>query len=310
MTTLLIFSLTFIFSEKNKLSEDIVNSGLIFANFSTKTIYDNYVQYYTHPRPEDFENFKKNIEEVLTNNPDVVGVTLVGINGRILFDSKELKEGKHEGEIRTISDDWTRQAVKEGRTDYRSIAENGEKFTEIIVPISQNQGHFFSLRYLLSRSSLAERMKEVYAQIFFAVIPLLIISIAITFFFTVRLIRPIKNLTEAAGKVRQGSFDINVAVESKDEIGQLAVAFNDMSVKLKESYSILEAKVKERTKELEKERKSLDSRVQERTKELEKLKNDLEATVKERTATLQEKLTELERMNKHMIGRELKMAEL
>src|SRR3989339_662589 len=89
LVSLGIISLVFTISERQKTSRDIIRSGEIFASFSTRKIYDDYVQYYTHPRPEDFENFKDLVQNTLKNNPDVIGVSMIALNGRILFDSEE-----------------------------------------------------------------------------------------------------------------------------------------------------------------------------------------------------------------------------
>lgn len=306
----IIFSFTFIFSEKNRLSAEIVQNGQVFANFSTQTIYNNFVNYYTHNTEEDFNNFKNNIETILDNNKDVINISLVGVNGRILFDSKEFEDGKYSGESRSIEDIKTLEMLKNETTSSREIIENGESVTEVINPLDQGGSHIFSVRYLLSHKLLSDRMKEVYIQIFLVVIPLIILISLITLIFVKAIIKPLNLLTIAVRKIREGDLESKIDIETKDEIGQLATVFNEMTTKLKESYTILESKIKDRTKELEEERGSLEKKVFERTGELEKLKNDLEETVFERTEKLNSKLEEMEQMNKVMTGRELKMIEL
>jgi methyl-accepting chemotaxis protein len=88
------------------------------------------------------------------------------------------------------------------------------------------------------------------------------------------LARPIIALRNSVEKMSHGDIGTTITIDSQDEIGDLAEAFNNMSTKLKISYTGLEEKVRSRTNEL------------------------------------QEKMNELERMNKLMIGRELKMTEL
>ena len=51
--------------------------------------------------------------------------------------------------------------------------------------------------------------------------------------FSERITRPIKRLTEQARKVASGSLDEKIPVTSRDEIGQLATAFNEMGTELK-----------------------------------------------------------------------------
>ncbi len=45
--------------------------------------------------------------------------------------------------------------------------------------------------------------------------------------------RPLRHLTEAAGEVAQGRFDVAVPVRSGDELGRLSRAFNDMTARLR-----------------------------------------------------------------------------
>jgi len=68
--------------------------------------------------------------------------------------------------------------------------------------------------------------------------------------------KPIKSLTRLASNIARGDLDTKIVVSSKDEIGLLGEALNTMTNKLKESYSALEEKVKERTASLETEKKT------------------------------------------------------
>jgi C4-dicarboxylate-specific signal transduction histidine kinase len=121
---------------------------------------------------------------------------------------------------------------------------------------------------------------------------------------------PIAHLTEGAKQISAGNLLQKIDITSRDEIGLLAQTFNEMAIKLHESYTSLEKNVQERTEELENIKHNLEDIVKQRTSELEKSKLELEDKVKERTTELEEKLQELERMNKVMIGRELKMVDL
>ena len=78
----------------------------------------------------------------------------------------------------------------------------------------------------------------------------LCLSTVAIYVFSVRITRPINRLTEQAKKMSQGLLDQSIPVESRDEIGQLATAFNDMARALNDQYLGLEGKVAERTKEL------------------------------------------------------------
>lgn len=64
-------------------------------------------------------------------------------------------------------------------------------------------------------------------------------------------IRPVNELTESAARLAAGSFDERVALSRKDEIGELADAFNRMARQVQESHGQLERRVAERTQALE-----------------------------------------------------------
>ncbi len=94
-------------------------------------------------------------------------------------------------------------------------------------------------------------------------------------------LKPIKSLLEGVKEISKGNLDYAVNVRSGDEIGDLAMAFRQMTVDLKKSKQGLEDYNKK-----------------------------LEQQVAERTSTLSQKMEELERINKLMVDRELKMVEL
>ena len=63
---------------------------------------------------------------------------------------------------------------------------------------------------------------------------------------------PLKKMMISAKAISRGDLDVKIDVHSKDEIGQLAAAFNSMTHELKDFYGALEKKVKEKTSELTK----------------------------------------------------------
>jgi len=77
---------------------------------------------------------------------------------------------------------------------------------------------------------------------------------------TTRTLRPIGALTTAATEIAAGDPSRSVAIDSQDEIGQLARAFNSMTVQLRELIGSLEQRVTERTHDLEESRTRLQRR--------------------------------------------------
>jgi len=76
---------------------------------------------------------------------------------------------------------------------------------------------------------------------------------------------PILKLTDAASQISKGNLDIVTKVNSKDEIGTLAVVFNSMTRRLRTIISELEERVAARTKQLAEQNASLAHRSQQLT---------------------------------------------
>ena len=86
---------------------------------------------------------------------------------------------------------------------------------------------------------------------------LVVILLVILFFITSSIIHPLKGMVFATKKIAQGDLNHKVDLNLKDEIGQLAQSFNQMTTNLKEANEkllnwgkTLEKRVEERTEEL------------------------------------------------------------
>jgi len=120
-------------------------------------------------------------------------------------------------------------------------------------------------------------MDAAYATLDLRTRNLVIISVAFLFFLVISflfllrrtVIKPITAFRTAANKIGEGDLDTKIKIKSRDELGELAAAFNHMTDDLKisraeiENYSkTLEKKVEERTEELEGSQKELKRKVE------------------------------------------------
>lgn len=78
-----------------------------------------------------------------------------------------------------------------------------------------------------------------------------IVGTLLGLFITEHLVRPIEDLTHAAKEIGQGHWNERVKVATQDEVGQLALTFNEMANQVQELNQGLEKRVQERTQELE-----------------------------------------------------------
>lgn len=107
-----------------------------------------------------------------------------------------------------------------------------ESKESLIIQTEENE---FGLKIIMEVDT-----RDAFAQISFLHISmyLFLFSSAValmlaSFYFSRRLTRPIHNMMEQMGKVESGNFDIELPVESEDEIGVLSERFNRMSHELK-----------------------------------------------------------------------------
>jgi signal transduction histidine kinase len=105
----------------------------------------------------------------------------------------------------------------------------------------------------------------------------LVLSAAALYGFARRITRPVNRLTEQAQKVAAGLLDQQIRVESRDEIGQLAGAFNEMTRALKANIGDKERVLAE----LQELNRTLEERIQERTAEVEERRGALERSLAE-----------------------------
>lgn len=85
----------------------------------------------------------------------------------------------------------------------------------------------------------------------FTIVFTLLLAAFLSIVFSQSITSPILELARVSLKLKTADFSEQATATSTDEIGQLADAFNEMSEKIKTSYTEMEDRVKERTKELE-----------------------------------------------------------
>jgi signal transduction histidine kinase len=105
----------------------------------------------------------------------------------------------------------------------------------------------------------------------------LLLSALALYGFSRRITRPVNRLTEQAQQIAAGFLDQQIRVESRDEIGQLAGAFNEMTRALKANIGDKERVLGE----LQDLNRTLEERIQERTAELEERRGALERSLAE-----------------------------
>jgi signal transduction histidine kinase len=210
-------------------------------------------------------------------NPDVAYVVIHGGDGRALADSG--RPGTVEAQVETITID---------RPLSRNVDRAGQRFIEFQSPIVTEQAETAD-ELLLGPRVASARVKPQHLKVIGGVrlglslagvedqvrglaklwggitLAFLVVSAFIIYGFSRRITRPVKQLTEQAQKIAAGHLDEQITVKSRDEIGQLATAFNRMTGALQVTTSDRERALAE----LQELNRTLEDRIRQRTVELE-----------------------------------------
>ncbi len=158
-----------------------------------------------------------------------------------------------------------------------------EKYYDIQVQLKKNKGllqqqlaalHGLAEEYISHRRSSLEHNTLRYMLAALAVTLFSgLLTLCAAFYLSRKIVVPLASLKQSALQVVRGNLDTTVAVQSRDEIGDLSGIFNEMTNKLRRSFA-----------------------------ELERYKNHLETLVARRTAELSERVEEKELAEKSLLS--------
>jgi len=99
-------------------------------------------------------------------------------------------------------------------------------------PVGTQQGRLYIIVVLDSANSLRSILERQTSRSALYTLLLLLATTLVTGLFVWRFTRPVQRLSVAAQRVATGDFDVRVPTNRTDEMGTLAVAFNDMTARL------------------------------------------------------------------------------
>ena len=110
--------------------------------------------------------------------------------------------------------------------------DTGEKMWDISVPVQVGNKHWGAFRIGFSIAKMEQKTAQLRNQIVGSMLLMLLVAGTTTLLVVSRAIRPLRKLTEAAHRITGGNLEETVPVESDDEIGTLARAFNIMTTEI------------------------------------------------------------------------------
>jgi len=231
-----------------KMMEQLLEEQLSSGRFTLDDVFDvNYIpipntdpQKY-HTRYDGYlDKTILEIEDEYLKDEQVVFAVLVDKNGYLPTHNskytKPLTGDKEKDKVgnrtkRLFNDPVGLAAAKNEKDLLKQVyaRDTGEKMWDISAPVYVKGKHWGGFRIGFSMEKTEKKIAELKMQIVGAML-IMLIATSFTIYFVVRRItKPLLRLTETARRIADGSLDEEVPVESRDEIGKLAEAFNKMT---------------------------------------------------------------------------------
>jgi len=231
-----------------KMMEQLLEEQINTNRFSIEDVFDtNYVpipntdpQKYHTKYDAYLDKTILEIQDEYLKDEQVVFAVLVDKNGYLPTHnskySKPLTGDKEQDKVgnrtkRLFNDPVGLAAAKNEKELLKQVyaRDTGEKMWDISAPVFVKGKHWGGFRIGFSMVQTEKKIAELKTQIILAMLVMLLVT-SITIFLIVRkYTRPLLRLTEVARRIADGNLDEEVPVESRDEIGTLAEAFNKMT---------------------------------------------------------------------------------
>jgi len=137
---------------------------------------------------------------------------------------------------------WSRQALASwegaGTSGAFEYSADGQDY---IAAIAKTQIGNLTIITRISASAAYLTARQLLDDLFFVGLVIVLLASILGVVLSRRITRPLERLSKAVRNIGKGDFDVNVAIESSDEIGELSTSFNDMAGELKEREASLES---------------------------------------------------------------------
>ncbi|MGI6659637.1 MAG: HAMP domain-containing protein [Dethiobacteraceae bacterium] len=161
------------------------------------------------------------INDTVANNEDLLYLFIQDPQGRVIVSSQPEQQLPADLLLRPLTPGDNYQTINHANT---------EIIHDFAVPISSDNAA--TIRLGIAETNLRHALSRIRRALISTLLAALIVGGLITAFFTNKLLGPLRRLTAAAHTIREGDFSARVPIQSFDEMGELAAAFNLMAEKL------------------------------------------------------------------------------
>lgn len=264
----LLNSFILITTKKREISRDILDNAQYFARLTTGEIVEHYLKY----NDSGYFKFYDLLDELLTLNQEIHEIYIIKTNGEVIFSPEDLKKRRPPTTGAVVQDAKMLARLESVELSHEILHINGEKYIDIVSPFFGEWGRRqYSVRFLFSFHTLEQKIAVMRNQIMLIGVVSVAFGVLLILSLTNRITNSLQKLMAGVRKIARGDLSRDVTLTSRDEVGELSEAVNQMRrdlVKnfdqlmrtqdnLKELNLTLETKVRERTQQLEEKNKEL-----------------------------------------------------
>ncbi len=185
-----------------------------------------------------YQSLNYTFRRLASSRHDIAYVYLLDQKGQVLAHS----ETEHVGHA--FSDRQTQESLSAPNTRVHFGREDLEgdgrisDLCRVSVPILTRGKRTATLQIGLSLTQyLAANAPRIRAKIAWFIVPFSFFAILIAIKLSRSFNRPLQSLARAAAEVSKGNYDVQLPLNRRDELGEVAQAFNKMAVNLKENFA-------------------------------------------------------------------------
>ncbi len=181
---------------------------------------------------DEAQDVRKMLSTLASNAADVTTL-VVDLDGRVLLSTGSEGASRFEG---AVVPEGFLASVGEESGLVRNESKD-ELFAEVdgfyAVSVCTESGEVVATVFVCTSSMLLSELLNVIIRAMVVVIAcVLVASLIAVYFISARIISPLKEISRAAKQFAAGKFDTRVTVRGRDEVAELAVAFNNMAESL------------------------------------------------------------------------------
>lgn len=207
----------------DNLTQQLANQAILVADSSS--------HYFANGQTESVDALAKRLGEQIDPR-----ITIIDTNGEVLGDSEQdpavMENHSDRPEVIKAMSGETGSSVRYSETlDYDMLY--------VAVSILEDSEILGISRVSLPLTDINESVSHINSTIMWGALIAVVIAILLTFQIARITTKPIKMLTQMSKRIAEGELDQDIQINSRDEVGELATSFNQMTTKLREMIALI-----------------------------------------------------------------------